>query len=133
MWGPPTSTWRGGDSCASCSRRANRWEAKLLEKISAHKVGSRPKVLSSEAVTGLAVTLCLMLHNVSVHRDFKTRNVFNEKPSLMNPRHWEMPPAASYTKVLGERETQDGFRDTEPPVGYKETNNVQVIGAHTAH
>ena len=93
--------------------------SKVLEKISAHKVGSRPKVLSSEAVTGLAVTLCLMLHkNVSFHRDFKTQNVSNEKPSLRNPQHWEMPPAASYTKVLGERGTQHGFRDPEPPVGY---------------
>lgn len=43
------------------------------------------------------------MNNVYVHhRDVKTRNVSNEKPSLMNPQHWEMSSAASYTKVIGE-------------------------------
>lgn len=44
-----------------------------------------------------------------------------------------MPSAASYSKVFGEQGTQHGFRDPEPPAGYEETNNVQVIRAHTAH
>lgn len=50
----------------------------------------------------------------------------------MNPRHWEMPPAASCSKVFGERGTQHGFGDPEAASGYQETDQVHVIGVYTA-
>lgn len=112
--GPPTSTCRGDDSCASCSRRSYRWEAKQLEKISAHKVVSRPKVLSSETVLGLLLLSARCFTNsVSVHHDVKCFSKCFQREAQFDE-----------SSALG---------NAEPPVGHEETNNVQVIGAHTAH